>query len=243
LVLTHTRYQLLETIRIPIAVIGSAFWPAASMLAFVVPFAGGDPVYATLATASMITFAVMSTNLFQYGIGVADDRAQPWDPYIRTLPAGAFPRFTGRILSGLAMMVFSLLPVILIAALFTKATITPLAFLAAAGVTALIAIPFILMGLTIGYALPQKAAIVVAQVLFFPLAFAGGLMTTPGQAPGFVEHLAPYLPTGGAVRLMWATVGDFPYNAASIASLVGWTLILAGTALWAYRRDEGRRFS
>jgi ABC-2 type transport system permease protein len=243
LVLTHTRAQLLETIRIPIAVIGSAFWPAASMLAFVVPFVGHDPVGSTYATASMITFAVMSTNLFQYGIGVADDRAQPWDPYIRTLPAGAFPRFTGRILSGLAMMTFSLLPVILIAWLFTAATITPLAFLAAAGVTAVIAIPFILMGLTIGYALPPKAAIVVAQVLFFPLAFAGGLMTAPGSAPGFVEHLAPYLPTGGAVRLMWAAVGNYPLNFGSVASLIAWTITLGALAVWAYRRDEGRRFS
>jgi ABC-2 type transport system permease protein len=243
LVLTHTKSQLLETVRIPIAVIGSAFWPAASMLAFVVPFAGHDPVAATYATASMITFAVMSTNLFQYGIGVADDRAQPWDPYLRTLPAGAFPRFTGRILAGLAVMAFSLLPVILIAWLLTEATITPLAFLAAAAVTAVIAIPFILMGLTIGYALPAKAAIVVAQVLFFPLAFAGGLMTAPGSAPGFVEHLAPYLPTGGAVRLMWAAVGDYPVNFGSVASLIGWTAVLGASAVWAYRRDEGRRFS
>jgi ABC-2 type transport system permease protein len=243
LVLTHTRYQLLETVRIPVAVIGSAFWPAASMLAFVVPFAGHDPAAATFATASMITFAVMSTNLFQYGIGVADDRAQPWDPYVRTLAAGAFPRFAGRILSGLAMMVLSLLPVIVIAALLTEATITPLAFVTAAGLTAVVAIPFILMGLAIGYSLPQKAAIVVAQVLFFPLAFAGGLMTAPGQAPGFVEHLAPYLPTGGAVRLMWATVGDYPFNAGSIVSLIAWTIALAGLAVWAYRRDEGRRFS
>jgi ABC-2 type transport system permease protein len=130
-----------------------------------------------------------------------------------------------------------------IAALFTEATITPLAFVGAAGVTMVVAIPFILMGLAIGYSLPQKAAIVVAQVLFFPLAFAGGLMTAPGQAPGFVEHLAPYLPTGGAVRLMWATVGDYPFNAGSIVSLIAWTTTLAALAVWAYRRDEGRRFS
>jgi ABC-2 type transport system permease protein len=243
LVLTHAKFQLVETFRIPVAVIGSAFWPAASMLAFVVPFAGDDPAIATYATASMVTFAVMSTNLFQYGVGVAEDRAQPWDPYVRTLPAGATPRFAGRILSGLCLMVFSLLPVVLIAALLTEATLTPLAFLAAAGVTALIAVPFILMGLAIGYSLPQKAAIVVAQVLFFPLAFAGGLMTAPGSAPGFVEDLAPYLPTGGAVRLMWAAVGDYPVDAGSIGSLVGWTATLAGVAVWAYRRDEGRRFS
>lgn len=243
LTVTHAKFQLLETMRIPIAIIGSAFWPAVSMLAFVVPFVGGDRVYATYATASMITFAVMSTNLFSYGIGVAEDRTQPWDPYVRTLPAGAFPRFAGRILAGLCLMAFSLLPVVVIAALLTKATVTPLAFLAAIGVTAVIAVPFILMGLAIGYSLPQKAAIVVAQVLFFPLAFGGGLMTAPGSAPGFVENLAPYLPTGGAVRLMWATVGDYPINIGSVLSLIAWTVALGGFAVWAYRRDEGRRFS
>ena len=243
LVLTHARFQLTETARTPIAVIGSAFWPAASMLAFVVPFAGDDPVMATYATASMVTFAVMSTNLFQYGIGVADDRVQPWEPYVRTLPAGAVPRFAGRLLSGLALMAFSLLPVVIIAAFLTAATLTPLAFLAAAGVTAVIAVPFILMGLAIGYSLPPKAAIVVAQVLFFPLAFGGGLMTAPGGAPGFVENIAPYLPTGASVRLMWAAVGDFPLQVGSVLSLIAWIVALAGVALWAYRRDEGRRFS
>ena len=100
------------------------------------------------------------------------------------------------------------------------------------------------MGLAIGYSLPSKAAIVVAQVLFFPLAFGGGLMTAPGSAPGFVETIAPYLPTGGAVRLMWAAVGDFPLDMrlgrrACWAGLSPW----CGFAVWAYRRDEGRRFS
>ena len=243
LTLTHARFQLLETVRIPIALIGSAFFPAASMLFFVVPFAGDDPVGATYATASMVTFAVMITNLFQYGIGVAEDRAQPWDPFTRTLPAGPGPRLAGRILAGLVLMTISLIPVVVIAALFTAATITAPAFLAAFGTTFLVAVPFTLMGLGIGYSLPAKAAIVAAQLLFFPLAFGGGLMTAPGSAPGFVEDLAPYLPTGGAVRLMWAAVGDFPVHMASLLALVGWTITLAALAVWAYRRDEGRRFS
>ena len=243
LALTHARFQLLETVRIPIAVFGSAFFPAAAMLAFVVPFVGQDATYATYATVSMVTFSVMSTNLFQYGVGVAEDRAQPWDPYVRTLPAGALPRFAGRVLAGLCLMYVSLLPVVLIAWLLTAATVTPAAFAVTLGATAVIAVPFILMGLAIGYTLPQKAAVVVAQVLFFPLAFLGGLMTAPGQAPGVVEDIAPYLPTGGAVRLMWAAVGDFPFDAGSAAALVVWTAALGALAVWAYRRDEGRRFS
>jgi ABC-2 type transport system permease protein len=132
---------------------------------------------------------------------------------------------------------------VLIAALFTEATISAPAFLAAVGAVIAAAVPFTLMGLGIGYALPSKAAIVVAQLLFFPLAFGGGLMTAPGSAPGFVEDLAPYLPTGGAVRLMWAAVGDFPPDVSSLTALVGWTIALAAFAVWAYRRDEGRRFS
>ncbi|WP_030442108.1 ABC transporter permease [Actinoplanes subtropicus] len=243
LVLTHARFQLIETARTPIAVIGSAFWPAASMLAFVVPFVGDDPVAATYATASMVTFAVMSTNLFSYGVGVADDRVQPWEPYVRTLPAGALPRFAGRLLSGLALMAFSLLPVVVIAATLTRASVSPAEFLLAAGATAVIAVPFILMGLAIGYSMPPKAAVVVAQVLFFPLAFGGGLMTAPGSAPGFVENLAPYLPTGASVRLMWAAVGNYPLRPGSVLSLIAWIVTLAAVALWAYRRDEGRRFS
>ena len=162
LALTHAKAQMIETFRIPIAIIGSAFWPAVSMLAFVVPFVGDDAAGATYATASMVTFAVMSTNLFQYGIGVAEDRAQPWEPYVRTLPAGALPRFAGRLLAGLGLMVFALLPVVVIAAFLTPATLTAGALLLAIGATVVIAIPFILMGLAIGYSMPQKAAIVVA---------------------------------------------------------------------------------
>lgn len=243
LALTHARFQLIETLRIPMALIGSAFFPAASMIFFVVPFVGHDRTYATYATASMVTFVVMTSNLFQYGIGVAEDRAQPWDPYARTLPAGAAPRFLGRILAGLVLMVLSLIPVVVIAAVATEASVSPAGFLAALGAVVVAAVPFTLLGLAIGYSLPAKAAIVLAQVLFFPLAFGGGLMTAPGDAPGFVETIAPYLPTGAAVRLMWAAVGDFPVQIASIAALFAWTVAFAGVATWAYRRDEGRRFS
>ncbi|MFI6261615.1 ABC transporter permease [Micromonospora sp. NPDC051006] len=243
LALVHARYQLLEIVRIPVAVFGSAFFPAAAMLFFVVPFAGDDPTGATFATASMVTFSVMSANIFQYGIGVAEDRDQPWNPYTRTLPAGPAPRFAGRVLAGLALTYLSLIPVVVIGATLTAAQITPAAFLLAIGTVAVVSVPFTLMGLAIGYSLPSKAAIVIAQIVFFPLAFGGGLLSAPGEAPGFIEALAPYLPTRGAVELMWAAVGDHPVRPLSLTMLGVWVVLLAALAGWAYRRDEGRRFS
>ncbi|MEU5549106.1 ABC transporter permease [Micromonospora sp. NPDC047793] len=243
LALTHARYQLLETVRIPIALFGSAFFPAVAMLFFVVPWAGDDPVGATFATASMVTFSVMSANIFQYGMGVAEDRQQPWDPYTRTLPVGPGPRFAGRVLAGLLVTYLSLIPLLVIAATLTAAEITPIRFLLALATVAVVAVPFTLLGLAIGYSLPSKAAIVVAQVVFFPMAFGGGLLSAPGDAPGFIEAIAPFLPTRGAVELMWAVVGDFPVSTLSLVMLGVWVVALAAIGGWAYRRDEGRRFS
>lgn len=242
LVLTHARYQFLETIRIPVAVIGTMFFPAAAMAFFVVPNVGNNAVAATYATASMVVFATSTACLFQYGIGVSEDRAQPWDPFVRTLPAGAFPRFAGRILNGLVFLVLSFLPVLLVAIVATQASasLTQLTLAAAALLAG--SVPFTLMGLTIGYTLPSKAALAVAQLLFFPLAFGGGLMSAPGQAPGWVEAISPYLPTRGAAELVWAAVGDRSPDTKATAMLGLWTLLLAFAAVWAYRRDEGKRF-
>lgn len=242
LTLVHTRYQLLELSRIPMAIIGAAFFPAAALFFFVVPNTKDDPAGATLATASMVVFAAMISNLFGHGTGVAEDRAQPWEPYTRTLPMGPSVRFASRILTGLAMMMVAMFPVVLVAAFFTPATISPVRFLLALGVVVLVSVPFTMMGLSIGYLLSTKAAIATVQLVFLPLAFAGGLLGAPGEGPGFIETIAPFFPTRGAAELMWATVGDFQINPVALVSLGVWTVAMGALAYYAYQRDEGRRY-
>ncbi|MFC4060169.1 ABC transporter permease [Planomonospora corallina] len=243
LLLTHTRYQFMETVRVPISVIGNGFFPAASMLFFVVPFTGDDPAAATLATASMMTFAVMTSGLFTHGTGVSNDREQPWDPYVRTLPAGPWPRLGGRILNALLFTLIGVLPVLVISALFTEATATPAQLALGLGALVAASVPFQLLGLFIGYALPFKGALAVVQLIFLPLAVGGGLMTNPVQAPAFIDAIAPYLPTRGAVELVWAAAGYGPPRTLALVMLAVWTVAAGALAVWAYRRDEGRRFA
>ncbi|MFD5342771.1 ABC transporter permease, partial [Streptomyces anulatus] len=85
LTLVHARYQLVELSRIPMAIIGAAFFPAASLFFFVVPNTKDDPAGATLATASMVVFAAMISNLFCDGSGVAEVRSHSGDPSRRAL--------------------------------------------------------------------------------------------------------------------------------------------------------------
>lgn len=243
LALVHAKYQFLETVRIPIAVIASAFFPAASMLFFVVPFVGSNPLGATMATGSMVTFSVMMTCLFTYGVGVSEDRSQPWDPYTRTLPVGPFPRLAGRLLNGLAFSLLALVPVLVIAATLTSARASWSQLALGVCATLVVAVPFTLMGLAIGYLLPSKAALAVTNILFFPLAFGGGLLMDPQNAPGFIETIAPYLPTRGAVELVWAAIADYSPNPTALIMLAVWIVACGALAAFAYRRDEGRRFS
>lgn len=243
LVLAHTRYQLLEQIRVPIGLISSAFFPAASMLAFVVPFAADDPVAATTATGSMMMVGAMSASLMGLSISVAQDREQPWNPYLRTLPAGPLPRFAGRILTTMAVMLLAVVPVLVIAALFTEAAITAPRLLL--GLAALLAgsVPFMLLGLLLGFVLSSKAAIGVSQLLFFPVAILGGLFLPLQIMPAFVQAVSPFMPSRGAVELVWSATTGTPPHLVSLLALGGWTAVTAVGAAWAYRRDEGRRFS
>jgi ABC-2 type transport system permease protein len=243
LAVLHARYQFLETVRVPIAVIGTTVFPAVSLLFFVVPqpFAD-DPVAATAAAGQLALFAVMSVCLFTYGVGVAEDRALPWDTYLRTLPVGPVPRLLGRLVNGLAFVVIGLVPLMLIAATLTAATLPVDRLALTLGGLLLAGLPLFCTGIAIGYSLSTKAALAVAQSLLLPLAFGGGLFLPPELFPGWLDAVSIALPTrAGRDIVVAATTGaDLPATALPVLAL--WLTLTGALAVWAYRRDEGQRF-
>ena len=242
--LLHYRYGFLETVRVPMAVLGTMLFPALALLFFVVPqrAVAGDPLAAAAATAQLAVFAVLSTSVFTYGIGVAEDRSQPFDPYLRTLPAGPWPRMVGRVLNGTTWSFLGLLPPLLVAVLLTEASVPFHRFAAGVVLVMLAGVPFLLIGLTIGYALSSKAATAVAQVVVFPLAFAGGLFMPPEAFPAWLDALSTGLPSRAARDLVVSAVVGTDLPAAALPVLLGWTVLFALLTAFVYRRDEGRRF-
>ncbi|GGK70714.1 hypothetical protein Ppa06_35730 [Planomonospora parontospora subsp. parontospora] len=243
LILAHTRYLVIEQIRVPIGILAGTFFPAVTMLAFVVPFTGQDAATATTATGSLVFFGAMSSALTGLATAVSQDRELPWDPYLRTLPAGPLPRFAGRILSTLAAVLISVVPVLVMGALLTEAAITPARLLLGLGALVVGVVPFMLMGLFVGFTLVSKAAMAVSQLLFFPMAILGGLLLPPQVLPEPVQAVSPYVPTRGAAELIWWAIAGVRPDAVSLVMLAVWTGAMAVAAAWAYRRDEGRRFS
>ncbi|MEC5184008.1 ABC-2 type transport system permease protein [Cryobacterium sp. MP_3.1] len=244
LTLLHARIILLETFRIPAALIGSLVFPGLSLLFFVVPqrAIADNPEFATQAVIALSVFALMSNSLFSFGLNISANREQPWDPYLRTLPVPGVARVLGQICSTGLMGLASILPVIAIGALFTAAEASVLGVLAGIVALGISALPFMFIGISIGYSMSSKAAIAVVQIVMFGLAFAGGLFLPPYLFADWLDTLSMFLPSRQAREfVIWAVQGGELEPGVWIGILL-WTAGTFALALLLFRRDEGRRY-
>lgn len=240
----HVRMLVTETLRVPIAVIGTMAFPALSLLFFVVPnrAVADDPVFATQAVISLSVFAVMASALFNLGLTVAENREKPWDPYLRSLPLPAPVRIGAQLSSTSVFAFLSIVPVLIVGALATEASVSAVGLVAGLAVLAITSIPFMLIGAAIGYAFSSKAAIAIIQVVMFGFAFGGGLFLPPQAFPEWLELLSRFFPSRHARELTIAAVEGATPDMWTLAGALIWTVATAALALWLYRRDEGRRY-
>ncbi len=240
----HAKYSLIETLRIPIAVVGSTVFPTLALLFFVVPqqAVSGNPEFATQAVVSMSVFSVMVGSLFSFGLGIAENREKAWDPYLRTLPAPGIARVLAHILSTGLLALVGLIPLLLVGAFLTAAEAEPLRIVLGVVAIAVSSLPFMLIGIAIGYSFPMKGAIAVVQVLFLGLAFGGGLFLPPQVFPDWLNAISEFLPSRQARDFVIGVVQGGTIEPLTVIGLVVWTVVLLALSLLLFRRDEGRRF-
>lgn len=244
LTVLHAKYNLIETARVPIAIISALAFPTLALLFFVVPqqVVAGNALYATQAVISLAVFAVMSNALFSFGLTISENREKPWDPYLRTLPAPGIARVLAQIFATGTLGLAAIIPVIVVGGLFTAAEASPLRVLAGFLALAVSALPFMLIGICIGYSMPSKAAIAVVQIVMFGMAFAGGLFLPPMLFADWLNTLSKFMPSRQARELViWAVQGGELEWWVWVGILV-WTVLGFAVALLLFRRDEGRRY-
>jgi ABC-2 type transport system permease protein len=236
----HARLQALELLRYPAFVFPTIALPALFFLLFAV--ARADPADAEVFMALYAAFAVLGVAFFQFGVGIAAERASPWEVFLRALPAAPLTRFAARLVVGLSFAAAAALAVVVVALATTPAHLPAARWPLLAGALLAGGVPFGLLGIAIGYLTSPRAALPLANVLYLLLAYAGGLWTRPEALPVLVSRLSPYLPTRQWADLLTAVAtGDRPPP--SVAGLGAYTVAFGLLALAAYQRDEGARFA
>ncbi|HEY2474015.1 MAG TPA: ABC transporter permease [Candidatus Cybelea sp.] len=242
LVGAHTKVQFLDLLRWPGYVVPSVVFPAMFFALFDLPFARTRAEIANTTALAFIAFAIVGVTLYQFGVGIAQERGRPWERYLRTLPVSAMERFCARIVTAI---LFGLMTAAVVAVV--ARVLTPINLTAAQWATALLyaiagGVPFVLIGISIGYWTSARAAVPVATAANLLLAYAGGLWMPPQYLPEFVQRISPYLPTRMFADLLWSVTGTGGAPRA-LAGLACYTLIFGVVAAIGYRRDERKRYA
>jgi ABC-2 type transport system permease protein len=239
LAVAHARITLLVFGRHPAFAVPTLLLPTLFFTLFGLP---DRRVPHQVITASFAAYSVLTVVFFQFGVGIAGERESAWESYLRTLPVRLQARFAGRVLAavGFAAVGCGLLLAVAAATGSARMTSTEWArFLLALAAGAL---PLALLGIALGYWVPAKAALPVANVLYLLIAYGGGLWTGP-RLPAPAAAVSPALPTRQWANLLWPAVEGRPWRATSWLALLAFALAFGALAAWGYRRDEGRRFA
>lgn len=240
LAVRHARAATVELLRQPAFSVPTLGFPSLFFLFFAVPGFGGDEP--EVATAIYAGFAVLGVAFFQFGVGIAFDRASPWERYLRTLPLAPAVRFGGRLLSALAFGSASAVVVVAVALLTVSPELSAASWLELSVVLLAGSIPFALLGIALGYLATPRGALPIANVVYLGLSFAGGLWTSPDDLPEAVEQVSVLLPTRAYADLLAGAALDEPVGMRAWLVLAAYAVAAGWLAGWAYRRDEGQRY-
>jgi ABC-2 type transport system permease protein len=230
----------LELVRFPAYVVPTLLLPAAFYLFFV---SDGPRAAETARMATFAGFAVIGVAFFQFGVGIAADRASPWEAYLRTLPVGPGPRLAARLLSASVFAAAAAALLVGTALAAGGAWLAPTRWLGLGCALLVGTVPFAFLGIALGYWAPAKAALPLANLLYLLLAYAGGLWTRPSSLPGVVRGVSTFLPTRAFSDGLVAAVVRGGVDWGAWLALAGFSVLFAALAATGYRRDEGRRFS
>jgi ABC-2 type transport system permease protein len=229
----------LELARHPAYVVPTLLFPSVFFLFFALP---GSEEGATERMATFAGFAAIGVAFFQFGVGIAVERGSPWEAYLRTLPVGVVARLGARVLSAGVFAAVASGLVIVVALATTRASVPGLNWVALVVALLLGTAPFALLGIALGYWVPERGALPVANLLYLGMAYAGGMWMRPDNLPTAIQRLSRFLPTRALSDALVGTTTNTAVAWRSWLSLVLFGVLFALLAGWGYRRDEGRRF-
>ncbi len=239
--MVHTYYTCLELFRQPMYIVSTILFPSMFFWFFGIPNAK-EPGSIAFLTASFSGFAVISVMLFQFGVGIAQEKDSSWYYYLRSLPYPKGLQLSSRILSGLLFSALGVSGVIATALHFSELKIGDINWLLFFTKIYLGSVPFALMGICLGLAVNSKAAPPMANLIYLPLSFAGGLWMPPNILPKAVQDISGYLPTRMYGEILWATVLKHEVAQKNITGLILYGAVFLALALFLFHRLQEKNF-
>jgi ABC-2 type transport system permease protein len=244
----QTRAFLLSRLRTPAFSVLSLGLPVMFFLLFNAIY-GSQRVVPGVTVAKFImvsyaTYAVGNIMVFNFGIGVANDRGRKLDLLQRAMPLPPLVVIASYIIFA---FIFSLIAMIILGVVATvvggvRLDLTDwlsLTWRLLAG-----SVPLIALGMAIGYGSSPNTAPALANMVYLPMLFLSGIFVPLKQLPHTIQQIGSVLPTYHYAQLAWGTLHVNDETAATaLLWILGWTIVLFAVAFRLYRLDEGQKFT
>jgi len=195
--------------------------------------------------ASMAVYAVANVMIFSFGISVATERGMKMDVLMRATPMPPWVYLLSKCITALVFAAMTLVVLFPFAYVAGSVRLEASEWVTLAFRVLLGSIPFIALGFAIGYLSGPNSAVAVINLIYLPTAFASGLFFPKQLLPSFIQSIAPYLPLHFFGQLGWDAIGA-PTDESVTTDwiyLAVYGVLFFALALWAYRREESRKFS
>ncbi|MGF1463357.1 MAG: ABC transporter permease [Maricaulaceae bacterium] len=236
--LNETGAEITKTARAPEFILPTLLMPVAFYGLFGVALAQSAQASAYL-LATYGVFSVMGPAIFGFGVAVAQERERGWLALKQASPAPGTAFLAARLVATLLFAAMALILVYAVAGFGAGVALPRATWFALFGVHLLAAVPFVFLGLVVGFLFKANAAVAVSNIVFLGLASLGGLWIPITVLPNAMKALALGLPSFHLGELALATAGasgDRPIGL-HIGVALTMSLAFAGLALWAWRRQ------
>lgn len=232
------RSELVKAVRTPQFSVPTIAFPVVFYLIFGIILAGDDNTGRSLyLLATFGMFGAIGPALFGFGVNVATERSNGWLDLkkISPMPIAAYIVAKLFMAAVFGLMVISLLGIL--AVFFGGLKISFASWLVMTVTQILCAVPFGLLGMTIGFRASPDAAPAIVNILFMLMSVFGGLWLPITMFPDIVQKLAWFLPTFHGGQLALASAGFPPASpvALHVGFLLGFSAALAVLAARNYR--------
>ncbi|HWK79161.1 MAG TPA: ABC transporter permease [Thermomicrobiales bacterium] len=239
--------EIMKTIRVPMFTVSLFVLPAMLFSLFVLPSIHETQNGVAVGNYTMPSFGiyvVMMAGVFSSGIPIANERGMKWNLLLRATPMKLRTYFASKVIMSLLIGAAAATFFFIFARVTGGVDLGIAMWLKLLGTLLVAMLPFIALGLLIGYAVGPQAAAGVANLIVLPLSFMSGLFIPYDSLPHFARQIAPYLPAYHAGQLGWHLIGagDDTSVAVHLLWVAGYTLVFVAGAIWFYRRDEGKTF-
>jgi ABC-2 type transport system permease protein len=249
MLLLQTWAEFLKLWRVPAFTLTSLFLPV-MFYAFIGVGQSSQRIFPNVTfgayfLASMAVYSVANVMIFSFGISVATERGQKMDLLMRATPMPPPIYLVSKCITALFFAALTLVVLFPFAYIAGHVRLDTSAWLSLASRVLLGSIPFIALGFAIGYLSGPNSAVAVINLIYLPTAFASGLFFPKQLLPSFIQSIAPYLPLHFFGQLGWDAVGA-PTDGSVTTDwlyLAAYGVAFFAVALWAYRREEGRKFN